>query len=42
MDMDIGKETEDRKEILSRGMKAIKDKVRSDLKEEWEKLVDGV
>jgi len=42
MDMDIGKETEDRKEILSRGLAAIKDKVRSDLKEEWEKLVDGV
>ncbi len=42
MDMDIGKETEDRKEILSRGLAAIKDKVRSDLKEEWEKLVGGV
>jgi hypothetical protein len=42
MDMDIGKETEDRKEILSRGMTAIREKVRSDMKEEWEKLVDGV
>jgi hypothetical protein len=42
MDMDIDKETEDRKEILSRGMAAIKEKVRSDLKDEWEKLVDGV
>jgi stress response protein YsnF len=41
MDMDIGKETEDRKEILSRGLAAIKEKVRSDMKEEWEKLVDG-
>jgi hypothetical protein len=42
MDMDIGKETEDRREILSRGLAAIKDKVRSDMKNEWEKLVDGV
>jgi hypothetical protein len=42
MDMDIGKETEDRKEILSKGMTAIREKVRSDMKEEWEKLVGGV
>ncbi len=30
MDVDIGKETDNRTEILTKGMAAIKDKVRSD------------
>jgi hypothetical protein len=34
MDVDIGKETDNRSEILSRGMAAIKDKVRTDMQEE--------
>jgi hypothetical protein len=41
MDMDIGKETDNRTEILSRGLSAIKAKVRSDLQDEWTKLADG-
>jgi hypothetical protein len=42
MDMDIGKETDNRQEIVSNGMKALKDKIRSDMRTEWEKLTDGV
>jgi hypothetical protein len=41
MDVDIGKETDSRAEILNRGMKAIKDKVRTDMQEEWSKLAEG-
>jgi hypothetical protein len=42
MDVDIGKETDNRSEILTRGMEAIKGKVRSDLQEEWTRLAEGV
>jgi hypothetical protein len=42
MDVDIGKETENRTEILTRGMEAIKAKVRSDLQDEWKRLAEGV
>jgi len=42
MDIDIGKETENRTEIIGRGLAGIKAKVRSDYQEEWAKLVDGV
>jgi hypothetical protein len=42
MDVKIGKETEDRKEIIKIGMNELKKKVRSDLQEEWEKLVVDV
>ncbi|MFO0000433.1 MAG: hypothetical protein ACK559_04835, partial [bacterium] len=38
MDVDIGKETDNRTEILTRGMAAIKAKVRSDMQDEWTKL----
>jgi hypothetical protein len=42
MDIDIGKETENRAEILARGLTAIKDRVRSDMQEEWTRLAEGV
>jgi hypothetical protein len=42
MDIDIGKETENRTEIIGRGLAGIKTKVRSDYQEEWTKLVEGV
>jgi len=42
MDIDIGKETENRAEILSRGLTAIKDRVRSDMQDEWTRLAEGV
>jgi hypothetical protein len=42
MDVDIGKETDNRAEIITKGMAAIKDKVRSDMQEEWTKLAEGV
>jgi hypothetical protein len=42
MDIDIGKETENRTEILSRGLAAIKGRVRSDMQDEWTKLAEGV
>ncbi|MFO0000960.1 MAG: hypothetical protein ACK559_07515, partial [bacterium] len=42
MDIDIGKETENRAEILSRGLAAIKDRVRSDMQDEWTRLAEGV
>jgi hypothetical protein len=42
MDVDIGKETDNRAEILSKGMAAIKAKVRSDMQDEWTKLAEGV
>jgi len=42
MDVDIGKETDNRTEILTRGMAAIKAKVRSDMQDEWTKLAEGV
>ena len=42
MDVDIGKETDNRTEIITRGMAAIKEKVRSDMQEEWTKLAEGV
>jgi len=42
MDVEIGKETEDRKELISKGLEEIKKKVRSEHKAEWEKLADGV
>ena len=42
MDMDIGKETENRTEIIGRGLAAIKSKVRSDYQDEWVKLAEGV
>jgi hypothetical protein len=41
MDVDIGKETDNRTEILTKGMAAIKDKVRSDMQEEWTRLAEG-
>jgi hypothetical protein len=41
MDLNIGKETEDRKEICKIGMEEIGKKVRSDLKKEWDDLVVG-
>ncbi len=41
MDVDIGKETDNRTEILTRGMAAIKDKVRSDMQDEWTRLAEG-
>jgi hypothetical protein len=42
MDVDIGKETDNRAEILTKGMEAIKAKVRSDMQEEWTRLAEGV
>jgi hypothetical protein len=42
MDVVIGKESEDRKEICRIGMEDLKKKVRSDLQQEWEKLVTDV
>jgi hypothetical protein len=42
MDIDIGKETENRAEILARGLTAIKDRVRSDMQDEWTRLAEGV
>jgi hypothetical protein len=42
MDVDIGKETDNRAEIITKGMAAIKEKVRSDMQEEWTKLAEGV
>lgn len=42
MDVEIGKETEDRKELITKGLEEIKKKVRSDHKVEWEKLAEGV
>jgi len=42
MDMNIGKETDNRTEILTRGMAAIKEKVRSDMQDEWTRLAEGV
>jgi hypothetical protein len=42
MDVDIGKETDNRTEILTKGMEAIKAKVRSDMQEEWTRLAEGV
>jgi hypothetical protein len=42
MDVEIGKETEDRKELINKGMEEIRKKVRSDHKETWDKLADGV
>ncbi len=42
MDIDIGKETENRAEILARGLTAIKDRVRSDMQDEWARLAEGV
>jgi hypothetical protein len=42
MDVDIGKETDNRAEIITKGMGAIKEKVRSDMQEEWTKLAEGV
>jgi hypothetical protein len=42
MDIDIGKETENRTEILTRGLAAIKDRVRSDMQDEWTRLAEGV
>jgi hypothetical protein len=42
MDVEIGKETDNRTEILTKGMAAIKDKVRSDMQEEWTRLAEGV
>jgi hypothetical protein len=41
MDVEIGRETDNRAEILTRGMAAIKDKVRSDMQEEWTRLAEG-
>jgi hypothetical protein len=41
MDVDIGRETDNRTEILTKGMAAIKDKVRSDMQEEWTRLAEG-
>ena len=42
MDVEIGKETDNRTEILTRGMAAIKEKVRSDMQDEWTRLAEGV
>jgi hypothetical protein len=42
MDIEIGKETDDRRELISKGMEDIRKKVRSDQKEAWDKLADGV
>jgi hypothetical protein len=42
MDIDIGKETDNRTEILTKGMEAIKGKIRSDMQEEWTRLAEGV
>jgi hypothetical protein len=42
MDVDIGKETDNRTEILTKGMEAIKAKVRSDMQAEWTRLAEGV
>ncbi len=41
MDMDISKETDNRREILTRGAWQIKDKVRSDMQDEWMRLAEG-
>jgi len=42
MDLDMRSETDNRQEIVKRGMDSIRNKVRSDLQEEWMNLAQGV
>jgi hypothetical protein len=42
MDLNMGRETEDRKEICKKGMEELGKQVRSDLKKEWDELTAGV
>jgi hypothetical protein len=42
MEVDIGKETDNRKEIIEKGMAELSKKVRSDLQKEWTELTRGV
>jgi len=42
MDIDIGKETENRQEIINIGMTTIRQKIRSDLQDEWMQLAERV
>jgi hypothetical protein len=42
IDAKIGKEMDNRTEILTKGMAAIKDKVRSDMQDKWTRLAEGV
>jgi hypothetical protein len=42
MDVNIGKDTDNRAEILTMGMAGIKEKVRSDMQDEWTRLAEGV